>query len=134
MLLAGRILTIFSILMMFGAYSNFAPTSLGSEAIADYVKNHFVREMIFGVTLAIVVIRLIWSASHPGQWKAIAILGSAVVLPFWVAAAFGWSTGGLEEVWGGKISASSAYLLHGPQVFIFYSGLVLMWVALNRSV
>ena len=89
--------------------------------------------MIFGIALAIVVIRLTWSASRPDQWLPIAILGSAVVLPFWAAWAFGWSTGGLEDVWGGKISATSAYMLHGPQVVIFYTGLALMWSNLNRQ-
>jgi hypothetical protein len=44
----GRVLVIASIALMFMVYSNFAPTALGSDRIADYVKNDFVREMIYG--------------------------------------------------------------------------------------
>jgi len=49
MLLAGRIPVVFSIMLMFLAYSNFAPTALASDQLADYVKSHFIREMIFWV-------------------------------------------------------------------------------------
>ena len=47
----GQILVIASLSLLFLAYSNFAPTALGSEQIAGYVKNHFVREIIYAPSL-----------------------------------------------------------------------------------
>jgi hypothetical protein len=133
MLLAGRILIALSISLMFFAYSNFAPTALGSDQLADYVKNHFIREMIFGCTLALLVIALTVTAKDKGKWLQIAVLGSIVVLPFWVAWSFGWSVGGIEAVWGTEIDASGAYSLHIPQVSLFYLGLTLLWFSLPDS-
>ena len=56
----------------------------------------------------------------------LAITGSIVVLPFWLAALLGWSVGGLGEVWGDAIGPESAYALHGSQIALFYSGLALL--------
>ncbi len=131
MLLTGRILVVLSIGLMFLAYSNFVPTSLSSDQIADYVKNHFVREVIFGLTLAIYTIVLAFGPMTMEQWTRIAIAGSIVVLPFWIAVAFGWSTGGIEAVWGDRINPSGAYMLHGPQVGLFYLGLVILFFSIQ---
>jgi hypothetical protein len=125
----GRVLVIASIGLLMLAYSNFAPTALSSAMIADYVKNHFVREMIFGVALAVWTIRLALGPIDAARWKQIALIGSIVVLPFWVASLFGWSVGGMSEVWGGSMGPGSAYALHGPQVVMFYLGLALLWGA-----
>lgn len=126
-IIAGRAFVITSLSLLFLAYSNFLPTSVSSALIADYVKNHFVREVIFGVALTAIAIRLAWRAVDMPGWLAAAMTGSIVVLPFWVAFAFGWSTGGLAEVWGGQINEASAYWLHGGQVIGFYLGIALMW-------
>ena len=37
------------------------------------------------------------------QWILVAALGSIVVLPFWIAALFGWTTGGMQLAWQGEI-------------------------------
>jgi len=54
----GRAIVILALALLFFAYSNFLPTSLSNDLIADYVKNHFIREVIFGVVLAALAIRL----------------------------------------------------------------------------
>ena len=122
----GQILVILSLSLLFVAYSNFAPISLGSEQIADYVKNHFVREIIFGITLTIWAIKLVILPKDKLPFMQVVILGSVVIFPFWIAVAFGWSLDGLAEVWGKAINASTAYILHGVQVGMFLLGLLLI--------
>lgn len=122
----GKCFAIAALSLIFLAYSNFVSTSLSSEMIADYVENHFVREVIFGIALAVMAVWSCWKAEDMQQYTRTAILGSIVVLPFWIATLFGWSTDGLSDVWGGDISNQSAYALHGTQVVTFYIGLVLM--------
>jgi hypothetical protein len=122
----GKGITIAAVSLIFLAYSNFVPTSLSSDMIADYVKNHFVREVTFGLALAVITIWSCWITENRRQYVRTGILGSIVVMPFWVATFFGWSTGGLAEVWGGEISNETAYALHGTQVIAFYLGLLIM--------
>lgn len=130
MITLGKTLICLAIALLFGAYANFAPTALGSDLIAGYVKNHFVREIIFGIALAAITISLTVSARSKSDVLKIGLMGSIVVLPFWIAAALGWSTGGLEEVWGGRINANAAYMLHASQVFLFYCGVAILASAL----
>lgn len=130
MFIASKAVICLSIGLIFVAYGNFAPTALGSDMIAGYVKNHFVREIIFGITLAIFTLGLTISARTKQDALKVALAGSIVVLPFWIAAWFGWSTAGLAEVWGEKINSDAAYMLHGGQVALFYGGLVLLMRAL----
>lgn len=122
----GRILVVSSLALLFMAYSNFAPTALGSEEIADYVKNHFVREMIFGAVLAAWAIRAALQPVTPSTLTSLFVVGSVVVLPFWIASLFGWSIGGMEAVWGDKLAPNGAYYLHVPQVAMFYVGYVIL--------
>lgn len=128
---AGRVLVIAGISLLFVAYANFVPTALSSELVADYVKNHFVREILFGIFLAAWTIRLALQPVNARGISILAAIGSIVVLPFWIASLFGWSVGGMSEVWGDAIGPEAAYLLHGSQVVMFYLGLVLLW--LGRS-
>jgi hypothetical protein len=128
----GRTVAILALALLFFAYSNFAPNSLSSDLIADYVKNHFVREMIFGATLTLIAIRLSFKVDTLKHWARFGLLGSIVVLPFWIAAFFGWSTDGLAEVWGGAIDENAAFMLHGPQTIGFYIGLLLMYPGTNK--
>ncbi len=123
----GRVFVIVALALLFFAYSNFLPNSLSNELIADYVKNHFIREVIFGVVLAGLAIRLSLRVQSAKDWIALGILGSIVVLPFWIASLFGWSTGGLAEIWGGTIDENGAYYLHVPQVVLFFLGWMLMY-------
>lgn len=123
----GRILVISGLGLIFVAYANFAPTALSSAKVADYVKNHFVREMIFGIALATWTIRLALQPMDRSRWTQLAVAGSIVILPFWVSLLFGWSVGGMDEVWGRSMGPGSAYALHGSQVFTFYLGLALLW-------
>ncbi len=123
----GRVLVILSLALLFFAYSNFLPTSLSNDLIADYVKNHFIREVIFGVVLAALAIGLSLLVQTTRQWLALGGLGSVVILPFWIGAMLGWSTGGLAEIWGGAIDENGAYYLHIPQVVFFYLGWMLMF-------
>lgn len=122
----GQFLVITSLGLLFLAYSNFAPTSLGSEKIADYVKNHFVREIIFGIALTVWAIKTAWLPKEKLPFTQLLILGSVVIFPFWIAVAFGWSVGGLAEVWGKAIDSSAAYMLHGVQVGLFLLGILLI--------
>ena len=122
----GKSFCIIAIGLLFLAYSNFAPTSLASDQIADYVKNHFVREVIFGAALSVLAILAIAQASSPGGLLQAALLGGIVILPFWIGAAAGWSTGGMETVWGERIDSAAAYWLHGVQTALFIVGLLLM--------
>jgi len=130
MILFGKILVIASISLMFLAYSNFVPTALRSAHIAPYVRNHFVREVIFGLALAVTTIVLTLGPMSQGRLILIALAGSVTILPFWVAAAFGWATGGMEDVWGEAISARAAYMLHGTQVVLFYIGVGVLFLGL----
>ena len=131
MLRTGKALLIGSIALIFLTYSNFGPTALASDQIADYVKNHFVREIIFGWALAALTIRKSISAESRGQLLEVALWGSIVVLPFWIANLFGWSVGGLTEVWGASIRADDAFVVHGAQVALFYTGLAFMVAGLR---
>ncbi len=132
MLIAGKLLAGLSVALIFLAYSNFAPTALSSDLIADYVKNHFMREIIFGLFLATVTIVLIIRANTRNAIPQILVGGSVVILPFWIAFLFGWSTGGMTDVWGDSIDANAAYMLHGTQMVGFYLGLALMWMGLSK--
>lgn len=133
MSILGKILVIAGIALMFLAYSNFVPTSLSTPKLADYIKNHFVREVIFGLALACLTIYLTVIAADPSDWIKVAALGSIVVLPFWIASLFGWSTGGLHEVWGENINPRAAYVLHGAQVALFYGGLVILFFGVRNT-
>lgn len=132
-IMTGRIIAILALLLLFFAYSNFAPIALSSELIADYVKNHFVREMIFGATLTLISIRLSLRVENRKQWLMLGALGAIVVLPFWVGALLGWSTQGLSEVWGGAIDEYAAFTLHSTQTAGFFIGLALMYPSANTS-
>jgi len=131
MIILGKTFICVSIGLIFVAYLNFVPTAFRSELIADYVKNHFVREVIFGLGLAVFTIRSALSASSLSQLRLVAVFGSIVVWPFWIASWLGWSTGGLSEVWGGRIDPSAAYLLHGSQALLFVFGLAILALALR---
>lgn len=133
MLLTGRILLITSLLFMFFAYSNFAPTALSSELLADYIKNHFIREMIFGLTLSSTVIIFACLPIDRKRYLRIALFGCFAVLPFWVGASFGLSTGGIEAVWGEEITERDAYLLHGPQTSLFLISLLILWLGVRKA-
>lgn len=124
----GKLLSISAIGLLFVAYSNFIPTVFPSELVADYVKNHFLREILFGSVLAVVAIVKIVQLKQNSSLLMPLFFGSVVVLPFWIASFFGWSTGGLSEVWGENLEPNSAYLLHGPQVAVFYIGMLLLLV------
>lgn len=127
----GRVFVIIGLLTLPFAYSNFLPTALSSDALPDYVKNHFIREVTFGVTLVVWTILLALKPLNAANLKKIAIFGSAVVLPFWIARAFGWSVGGMEAVWGEAIQPSGAYALHIPQASFFFVGVALLWLELR---
>jgi len=133
MIVLSRALICLAIALLFAVYSNFAPTALGSDLIAGYIKNHFVREIIFGIALAAITINLTLSARSKSDVLMIALMGSIVVLPFWIAAALGWSTSGLEDVWGGRINAKAAYILHASQVLLFYCGVAVLTRALPAA-
>lgn len=126
MIILGKTLICLSLALLFLAYSNFAPTALGSDQIADYVKNHFVREMIFGAVLAGVSIWLTVKLQTQKDLGWLAVFASITVLPFWIAAGLGWSTGGIVEVWGDAIDPGAAYVLHGTQVGLLYLGIVVL--------
>lgn len=130
----GQILVIAALSLLFVAYSNFIPTSLGSDNIADYIKNHFVREIIFGIALTIWSIKLALLPKDKLPFRQLLVLGSVVVFPFWIAVAFGWAVGGMEEVWGKAIEASTAYTLHGVQVGLFLLGLLLIKFSQNKTI
>jgi len=122
----GQVLVIGALSLLFLAYSNFIPTALQSNEIADYVKNHFVREVLFGLALTIWAIKLALSPKESFPFKQLLILGTIIISPFWIAYLFGWSTGGMEVVWGETISPNAAYALHGSQVVLFMIGMLLL--------
>lgn len=122
----GRVLVVGALGFLFFAYLNFAPTSLSSPQIADYIKNHFVREMLFGIVLTAWTIGLALRPLDVVGWKRVAALGTVVVSPFWIASLFGWGTGGMAEVWGDAVPPAVTYALHGLQVACFYLGLFLL--------
>ena len=124
----GRILVIIAIGGIFLAYARFIPTAFSHETLADYIKNHFVREIIFGSTLASITIFYALKPPTKSSLKLIAVLGSVVVLPFWVGSLFGWSTGGMSAVWDQEMVPRNAYMYHGSQTMLFYLGLAVMWL------
>jgi len=129
----GQALVIGAISLLFLAYANFAPTALQSNEVAGYVKNHFVREIIFGIALAIWTIKLTLAPKEKQSIQWIAIVGAIVIFPFWIAVLLGWSTQGLEKVWGDAIDSSAAYILHSTQVALFLLGLLLMTIAKKKT-
>ena len=129
----GQILVIAALSLLFLAYSNFGPTVLRSDAIVGYVKNHFVREMLFGIALTVWAIKLAIQSKDTLPLKQLAMIGSVVIFPFWIAYLLGWSDQGLAEVWGGAINPNAAYMLHGSQVVAFLLGLVLMSIGQNQK-
>jgi uncharacterized membrane protein len=122
----GRILVIIAIGGLFMAYALFIPTAFSHETIADYIKNHFVREIVFGSALAIMTIFLALKPTTKSSLKSIAVLGSVIVLPFWFGSLFGWSTGDMSAVWGQEMVPKDAYMYHGSQTLLFYLGVALM--------
>jgi hypothetical protein len=72
------------------------------------VKNHFLREIIFGTPIAIWTLRLALQPMNSENWLQLALAGSIVVLPFWIAWTFGWFAGGMAEVWSGKVDTNGA--------------------------
>ncbi len=122
----GQILVILSLSLLFLAYANFAPTALQNENIVGYVKNHFVREIIFGIALTIWTIKLTLLPKEKLPFKQLVIFGSVVIFPFWIAYFLGWSDQGLAEIWGKAINSQAAYILHGSQVILFLLGLLLI--------
>lgn len=124
----GRALVVGGLSLLFVAYFNFGRTALSSPRVADYVKNHFVREIMFGAVLASLVIALALRPLDQTTWLELAGVGSTVVLPFWIATMFGWSSGGMSEVWGESIGVRAAYAIHGAQTAAFYVSLALLWV------
>lgn len=133
MLLISRICITVAIILLFIAYINFAPTALSSSLVNDYTKNHFVREILFGSVLAGFTLYLAFQKIDYERWLRVMFFGSVVVLPFWVAAGFGWTTEGMQQAWQGEISPRSAYLLHGTQTAFFYIGTILMYVVIRSS-
>jgi hypothetical protein len=133
MLITSKILMTVALLLLFFAYLNFAPTALSSSAIAGYTKNHFVREIVFGAVLAGLTLFLIYQQIDLRQWLIILFFGSVVVLPFWIAAMFGWTTEGMQQAWQGEISPRSAYILHGSQTALFYIGIALMYFSIPEA-
>jgi len=71
----GQVLVILALSLLFLAYSNFAPTALQNENIVGYVKNHFVREIIFGIALTIWAIKLALLPKERLPFKQLDILG-----------------------------------------------------------
>ena len=131
LLIVGRVLTIASISFLLLAYSNFGPNALTNPDIVPYLKNHLVREFVFGAFLALTTIYLVIRPIDLNRWKLIALLGTIVVAPFWVAASFGFVTQGMEGVWQGNMRGN-AFVLHGSQVGGFYLGLLMLFVARDR--
>ena len=132
MILTGRVLTITSVSLLFLAYSNFAPNALTSD-IVPYLKNHLIREFVFGVSLTVFTIYL---ATRPPSYRRchlVFLVGSIVVLPFWIGAAFGFVTQGMEQAWQGNADSTTAYLLHGPQVVLFYCGCACLYIGTKRT-
>lgn len=122
MISLGKLLICVAVALIVFAYASFAPTALRSDVIVGYVKNHFVREIIFGVALVTLTIQNTVSISSFKHFLYVIFIGSIVVLPFWIAVVLGWSTGGIAEVWGEKINPNAAYVLHGFQIILFYLG------------
>jgi hypothetical protein len=133
MINTGKFMICIAVALIVVAYTNFAPTALQSDMVVGYVKNHFVREIIFGTGLVILTINQTIMVSSTRHILKVALMGSIVVLPFWIAVLFGWSTGGLADVWGDKINPSAAYYLHGSQLILFYLGLTLLLQGLRNN-
>ena len=129
----GQLLVILSLSLLFLAYSNFAPTALQNENIVGYVKNHFVREIIFGIALTIWAIKLALLPKEKLPFQQLFVLGSVVIFPFWIAYLLGWSDQGLAEIWGKAINTQAAYILHTSQVVLFLVGLILIRLAQKKK-
>ena len=126
MIVSGKILVCAAMGLLLAAYANFAPTALQSPIIADYIKNHFVREIVFGLALTTWTISSTLSANSRRNVLEVGVAGSIVVAPFWIATVFGWSTDGLTEVWGESIDEAAAYALHSSQIALFVIGFALL--------
>ncbi|GEM_PF-3479761 len=129
----GKTCILIAIGLLFIAYSIFIPTAFASETIGDYIKNHFIREIIFGLTLTGWTLWITLKHRPGNPITFIALLGSAIVLPFWIGTLLGWSTGDMAAVWEGAMTPQSAYLYHSGQVFLFYIGLAFLWKSQPRT-
>ncbi len=129
----GKIITGLAIVSLFISYTQLIPVAFTNESLADYIQNHMIREIIFGSTLAIWTLLFLFKPLSHHTFKYIAILGSVIVLPFWVGFLFGWSTDGIDAVWGDSVAPKASYIYHAVQTVIFYLGLLLLWTQCRKT-
>lgn len=123
----GRALVALSAAGIFYSFIRFGPAALGSPDLADYTKNHIVRELAFGSGLGVYVILLcVVGRGLRDYWVTLA-LAALIAVVFWVGAASGYGTDGMEQVWQGiGVTSRDAYDFHVPHTLVFVAGALLM--------
>ena len=117
-------LTVFSILY-------FASVSLERADLADYIRNHFVREILWGLTLSGVVASLTLQARSAAL---AALFGGLLVAPFWLGYLGGIGKSEIGAVWGDTAAPTDSLMLHATQVVLFGLGAFLMSIGAPKAV
>ena len=123
----GRILIGLSMFLLFLSYYQYIPHMLTTPALGNYVKNHMIREQLFGATLALFVLRLCWigprTRDHYIQTVA---LGGLVAGAFWIGFLTGHRIDGIAQVWGPGMGATGTFSLHVPQLVFYLVGAAIL--------
>lgn len=123
----GRALVALSAAGVFYSFVRFGPAALGSADLADYTKNHIVRELVFGCGLGMYVILLCAVGRSLRDYWATLVLGALIAIVFWVGTVSGYGTDGMGQVWQGlEVTSRDAYNFHVPQTVLFVIGALLM--------
>ncbi len=95
-------------------YLEFGAVVLANENVDAFWQNHAMRETIYAVVIAGVILNFIWSTITPMKLMMIAVFGTPFVLSFWVA---NFSVG-----YGASPIAQMSFANHLAQVVLFGVG------------
>ena len=128
----GQALTLLSVAVTVFSILYFAAAALGREEIADYIRNHFVREIVFGLTLCAATAWLALRRPAGGGIGLLALLGGLLVAPFWIGVAAGIGNREIAAIWGDLAGPSDSFALHTVQAALMLLGVALMAAGRRR--
>ena len=95
-------------------YLQFGSIVLANESVDPFWQNHAMREAIYAVVIAGVILNFIWSTITPMKMTLIAVFGTPFVLSFWLA--------NISVGFGASPIAQTAFVNHMAQVMLFGIG------------
>jgi hypothetical protein len=94
--------------------------------LSQYVRNHAVRELVYGVSLTVIAGLALFAPQHPGSRVLLTMASGGSVLGFWVGLGVIGGLSGIDRVFPGQ-SPAYAFALHGPQLLLWGAGLWTIW-------